>query len=94
MEVHFGKIDAMSAYILEHGGHVVVVGLDLARLGLHLRVRVNDDGDEHVDEHEEAEEDVDDEVKRSQEAVGLFQLSKVEVAQNHAEQRQAEQANK
>ena len=56
---------------------------------LNFLVRLVQNGQEHVEQHEEDEEDVEDEVGRAEDAVGLFQLVEVEVAEDDSEQREA-----
>ena len=51
----------------------------------HVGVGVVDDGDEHVEQHEEDEEHVEDEIDGPENAIRLLELVEVEVAQNDAE---------
>ena len=77
----------MATYLLEVVTNVKLVLL-VRQLGLHLRVRVVDDGKEHVEEDEEDKEDVEDEVRGTEDTVRSFQLVEVEVSQDDSEQRE------
>ena len=81
-------VEHLAVALLEVVGHFefVLLGGDI---GLDLGVGVVDDGQEHVEQHEEDEEDVEDEVGRAEDAVRLFQLVEVEVAEDDSEQREA-----
>ena len=57
-------------------------------VGLDFRVRVVDDGQEHVEQDEEDEEHVENEVGRAEDAVRLLQSLEIEVAKDDAEQRE------
>jgi hypothetical protein len=67
--------------------------LHVGHVRLDLRVGVIDDGQEHVEQHEEHEEDVKYEENRAKDAVGRLQLLKVEVTQDDTEQCETEQTN-
>ena len=56
---------------------------------LDFRVRVVDDGEEHVQEDEEDEEDIEDEVGWTEDAVCLLQRLEVEVSEDDTEQGEA-----
>jgi hypothetical protein len=63
-------------------------GIDLS---FDLRVGVVDNGQEHVDEHEEDEEHKQYEEDRAQHPVGCLQLVKIEVTEDDSEQRETEE---
>ncbi len=71
-------------YLLEVVSHLELISL-VGNVGLDLRVGVIDDGQEHVEKHEEHKEDIQDEVDGSQDTVGSLQLVEVEVSQDNSE---------
>lgn len=75
-------------YPLEVVCHFKLVLL-AGNIGLHLRVGVVDDGQEHVDQHKEDEEHVEDEVEGANHTVSILQLVEVEVSQHNTEQGEA-----
>ena len=75
-------------YPLEVVRHLKLVHL-VSHVTLHFRVGVVDDGQEHVDQHEEDEEDEQHEEDRSQVSVGRLQLVEVKVSQDDTEQGEA-----
>ena len=83
---------AKAAHLFEVVGHLELALLR-GNVGLDLRVRVVDDGQEHVEQNEEHEEHVEDEVGGAEDAVRLLQSLEVEVAQNDAEQRETVQCH-
>lgn len=78
----------MKTYSLEVVCHLKLILL-VCHVTLHLRVGVIDDGQEHVDQHEEDEEDKQHEEDGSQDTVGSLQLVKVKVSKNDTEQGEA-----
>ena len=75
-------------YPLEVVRHLKLVHL-VSHVTLHFRVGVVDDGQEHVDQHEEDEEHKQHEEDRSQVSVGRLQLVEVKVSQDDTEQGEA-----
>lgn len=75
-------------YPLEVVRHLKLVHL-VSHVTLHFRVGVIDDGQEHVDQHEEDEEDEQHEEDWSQVSVGCLQLVEVKVSQDDTEQGEA-----
>ena len=73
----------------EEVGHFELVGLFL-EVELDVGVGVVDDGEEHVEQDEEDKEDVQDEEHRAEDAVRLLQPHEVGVAEDCAEQTEAE----
>ena len=97
-------VDDLVSLHVQLGQHLPVALLDvvshfeLVRLvrqfGLHLRVAVVDDGEEHVEEDEEDEEDVEDEVGGSKHSVCLLQFVVVEISEDDSEKSEAKNNNK
>lgn len=75
-------------HLLEVVGDLKLVLL-VGHVGLDLRVGVVDDGQEHVDQHEEDKEDKEHEEDWAKDAVGRLQLLEVKVAQDDTEQGEA-----
>ena len=75
-------------YPLEVVSHLKLILL-VRHVTLHLGVGVVDDGQEHVDQHEEDEEHKQHEEDRSKDTVRCFQLVKVEISQDDTEQGEA-----
>ena len=75
-------------YLLEVISHFKLVLL-AGNIGLHFRVGIVDDSQEHVQQHEEHEEDVQDEVHRTQNTICSLKLMEVEISQYDTEQREA-----
>ena len=78
----------LSTYSLEVVRHLKLVLL-VGHVTLHLRVGVVDDGQEHVDQHEEDEEHKEHEEDWTQDTVGCLKLVKVKVSQYDTEQGEA-----
>ena len=82
-----------STYLLE-----VVADLKLALLvgdvGLDFSVRVVNDGQEHIEQHEEHEEYICDEEDWTKDAIGSLQGMEVEITQDNTEQCKATRKNK
>lgn len=74
--------------LLEVVGNLKLVLL-VGHVGLDLGVGVVDDGQEHVDQHEEDEEHKQHEEDGAKDAVGRLQLLEVKVTQDDAEQGEA-----
>ncbi len=72
-------------YLFEVVSHLECIFL-LGYLCLNLRVGVVDDGQEHVEKHEEHKEHIQDEVDGTKDTVGSLQLMEVEVSQDDSEQ--------
>ena len=62
----------------------------LGKLCLDVRVGVVDDGQEHVEQHEEDEEHVQEEVDGSEDTLGGLHGPEVEVTQDDTEQSETE----
>ena len=75
-------------YLLEVISHFKFVLL-AGNIGLHFRVGIVDDGQEHIQQHEEHEEDVQDEVHWTQNTVCSLKFMEVEISQDDTEQRKA-----
>ena len=75
----------------------IVGDLELAWLRsnvwLHLSVGVVNDGEEHVEKHEEYKEHVGHEEGRAKDAVGILDLVEVKVSEDDAEQGEAEEVS-
>ena len=78
----------LSTYSLEVVCHLKLVLL-VGHVTLHLRVGVVDDGQEHVDQHEEYEEHKEHEEDRTQDTVGCLKLVEVKVSQYDTKQCEA-----
>ena len=61
----------------------------LGQVRLHFSISVVDDSQEHIDEDEEHKEHVRDEKEWSQESVGVFDLTEVEITKDDTEQCEA-----
>jgi hypothetical protein len=75
-------------YSLEVVSHFKLILL-VSHVALDLRVCVVDDGQEHVDQHEEDEENEQHEEDRTKVSVSSLQLVEVKVSQNDTEQGKA-----
>ena len=75
-------------YLLEVISHFKLVFV-IGHVRLDFRVCVIDDGQKHVDQHEEHEEHKEHEEDWSKDAVGLLQLMEIKVSQNDSEQSEA-----
>lgn len=62
------------------------VGLGRGNVRLDLAVRVVDDGQEHVKQHEEHEKHVRDEIDRTDDAAVGFESWKIEITENDTKQ--------
>lgn len=83
-----GIRSTVKPYSLEVVSHLKLVLL-VGHVTLHLRVRVVDDGQEHVDQHEEHEEHKEHEEDRPQNTIGRLQLVEIKISQDDSEQSEA-----
>ena len=72
-------------YLLEVVCHLKLILL-LSNFSLDFRVRVVNDGQEHVKQHKKDEEHIEDEVDRTQDSVCLFKFMEVEIAKDDTKQ--------
>ena len=90
LDVEAPVLDSSHAFHVVHPHHEEVAklegGLLALQVGLHLAIRVVDDGQEHVEEDKEDKEDVGKEIDWSKECVCLLYDDKVEITEDRSEE--------